>query len=177
MRLFRLLLAASLTLPAFAVAQKAPSAPNAAGAVTAAKPDSKMTFKILKANVANITAPSEKERWQANKDAWEVELSQNGRIRKVELGKMLGALDRIKANVSRIRGGSEKERWQANIALWELYLSHEGVTLGRADQAAAKVALETMRSNVSQIRSPVEKQRWLANRDLWEATLDVSGAK
>jgi hypothetical protein len=168
MKFVKLLLAASLTLPAFAVAQKAP---------TAAKPDAKMTFNILKANVANITAPSEKERWQANKDAWEVELSQTGPVRKVELGKMMGALDRIKANVWKLRGGSEKERWQANIALWELYLSHQGGALGRADFASAKAALETMRANVAQIRSPVEKQRWLANRDLWEATLDVQGAK
>ena len=168
MKCLRLLLAASLTIPTFAVAQKAP---------TAAKPDPKMTFSILKANVATITAPSEKERWQANKDAWELELAQSGRIRKVELGKMLGALDRIKANVSRLRGGSEKERWQANIALWQLYLSHEGGALGRVDIAAAKTALETMRANVSQIKSPVERQRWSANRDLWEATLDVPGMR
>ncbi|HEX7546748.1 MAG TPA: hypothetical protein VF368_08465 [Gemmatimonadaceae bacterium] len=168
MKFFTLLLAASLTVPTLAVTQNAPNA---------AKPDPKMTFGILKANVANITAPSEKERWQANKDAWEVEISQTGRIRKVELGKMMGSLDRIKANVSKLRGGSEKERWQANIALWQLYLTHEGGALGRADIAAAKAALETMKSNVAQIRSPVERQRWVANRDLWEATLDVPGMK
>jgi hypothetical protein len=168
MKYLRLLLAASLIIPALAVAQKAP---------VAAKPDPKSTFNTLKANVANITAPSEKERWQANKDAWEVELSQTGRPRKIELGKMMGALDRIKANVTRLRGGSEKERWQANIALWQLYLSHEGGALGKADIAAAREALGTMRANVAQIRSPVEKQRWLANRDLWEATLDVPGTR
>src|ERR1019366_1864946 len=55
MRLFRLLLAASLTVPTFAVAQKAA---NAANAANAAKSDPKMTFSVLKANVANITAPS-----------------------------------------------------------------------------------------------------------------------
>lgn len=171
MRSFRLLLAASLMVPALALAQ---SAVNAVGAT---KPDPKMTFSVLKANVANITAPSEKERWTANRDAWEVELSQTGRIRKIELGKMLGSLDRIKANVSRLRGGSEKERWQANIELWQLYLSHEGGALGKADIAAAKAALETMKANVAQIRSPVEKQRWVANRDLWQATLVVPGTK
>jgi hypothetical protein len=174
MEFFKLVLAASLAVPTFAVAQKAA---NAANAVTAAKPDAKLTFNILKANVAKITAPSEKERWQANKDAWEVEIAQTGRIRKVELGKMMGALDRIKANVFRLRGGSEKERWQANIALWELYLSHEGEALSRADKATAKTALETMKANVAQIKSPVEKQRWSANRDLWEATLEVAGQK
>ena len=166
MNFSRLLIAASLIAPTFAVAQKASNP---------ARPDPRTTFSILKSNVAKITAPSEKERWSANKDAWEIELSQTGHVRKVELGKMMGSLDRIKANVTRLRGGSEKERWQANIALWELYLSHEGGALGRADIAAAKEALETMRANVAQIRSPVEKQRWAANRDLWQATLDVPG--
>jgi hypothetical protein len=174
MRFFGLLLAASLAVPTLAVAQKPAKAANAP---MATKPDPKSTFNVLKANVARITAPSEKERWQANKDAWEVELSQTGHIRKIELGKMMGALDRIKANVTRLRGGSEKERWQANIALWELYLSHEGDALGRADKAAAKTALETMKANVAQIKSPVERQRWSANRDLWEVTLDVPGMK
>ena len=152
MRFLRLLLATSLTVPALALAQHAQNAANAAKpahAANAAKPDPKLSFNILKANVANITAPSEKERWTANRDAWAVELSQTGRIRKIELGKMMGSLDRIKANVSRLRGGSEKERWQANIALWQLYLSHEGGALGKADIAAAKEALETMKANVA----------------------------
>src|ERR1039457_834166 len=136
-----LLLAAAFTVPVFAPTQGTPRQ---------AKPDPKATFNVLKANVAKITAPMEKERWQANKDAWEIEVAQTGPVRKVELGKMLGAVDRIKANVAKIRAGSEKERWQANIDLWTLFLSRSG-TFEKTDLTTASAALETMKANVAAI--------------------------
>jgi hypothetical protein len=167
MKFSKLLVAAAFVVPAFAVAQSTPKQ---------AKPDPKTTFSVLKANVAKITAPAEKERWQANKDAWEVEVAQTGKVRKVELGKMLGAIDRIKANVAKIRAGSEKERWQANIDLWDLFLSRAGA-FEKTDLTTASAALETMKANVAAISAPVERERWQANRDLWQAALDRASTK
>ena len=167
MKFSKMFLAAAFAVPAFALTQGTPSR---------AKPDPKATFSVLKANVAKITAPSEKERWQANKDAWELEVAQTGPVKKIELGKMLGAVDRIRTNVAKIRGGSEKERWQSNIDLWTLFLSRSG-TFQKADLATANAALETMKSNVAAISAPVERERWMANRDLWQALLERASTK
>lgn len=167
MKFSKLLLAASFAIPALAIAQ---------ATATQSKPDVKAAFGILDANVSKITAPMEKERWTANREAWEVEVSKTGKIQKVELGKIMESLDRMKANVAKIRGGSEKERWQANIELWQLFVSNSGA-MNRADAAAVTASLDKMTYNVDDIKAPVEKQRWMANRDLWQATIQRAGTR
>src|SRR5579871_1387371 len=167
MKFSKIAVAALVALPAIVLAQAAP---------TQAKPDMKATFSVMKENVAKITLPSEKIRWEANKDAWEVEVAANGKLQPVDLGKVTAALDKIKDNVSKIRAGGEKERWQANIDLWQLLVSHQGV-LGKADLATAAECLKTIKSNVADITSATEKERWQANRDLWQVMLDRAGTK
>lgn len=151
-----------LVAPALVIAQEAPGR---------AKVDLPATFTVMNANVEKITAPSEQERWRANRDAWEVEVAQTGKVSPTDIGRMVAALDRIKANVERIRAGAEKQRWQANIDLWDLFLRRGGA-FGRADLRSADAMLATMTSNVAEITKAEEKQRWQANRDLWQAMLD-----
>src|ERR1019366_8782101 len=67
----------------------------AQGTASQPKPDVKATFSVMKANVAKITAPSEKERWEPNKDAWEVAVAQTGKLQTLDLGKISAALDKI----------------------------------------------------------------------------------
>lgn len=167
MKFSKLLLAASFVLPALALAQ---------ATATQSKPDMKASFGVLDANVAKITAPMEKERWTANREAWEVEVTKAGKLQKVDLGKIMESLDRMKANVEKIRGGSEKERWQANIELWQLYVSHAGA-LGKADAASVTASFDKMKYNVENIKAPVERERWQANRDLWLAMIERTGTK
>ena len=165
MRFLKLSIAALVAVPALALAQGNPAQ---------AKPDMKTTFGVMKSNVDKITLPSEKVRWEANKDAWEVEVAQHGKVQPADLGKISAAVDKIVENVSKIRGGGEKERWQANIELWQLLISHQGI-LGKAELAAATASLQTMKANVADITSAMEKERWQANRDLWQAMLDRAG--
>ena len=128
MRFCKLMLGVLFAVPALAQ-----------GTASQAKPDVKATFSIMKANVAKITAPSEKERWEPNKDAWEVEVAQTGKLQKLDLGRISAALDKIKANIEKIRAGSEKERWQANIDLWQLFVAREGA-FGRGDMEIGRAS-------------------------------------
>lgn len=99
MKYRKLLLAAFLAAPAIAVAQTTPAQSH---------PDAKAAFGVLQANVAKITAPMEKDRWQANRDAWQVEVSKAGKLQKIEVGEIMASLERMKANIAKIRAGSER---------------------------------------------------------------------
>jgi hypothetical protein len=167
MKLSKLVLAAAIAMPAFAGAQ---------GASPQAKPDMKVTFAVMKANVAKISDAGEKERWLANKNAWDVAVSQTGKVQAADLAKVSTALGAMKTNVAKITEATEKERWQANVDLWQLFDSRGG-SLSKADLPAANASLEKIKANVARITAAAEKERWQADRDLWQIVIDRVPAK
>jgi len=167
MKRMRLWIAAMLVLPALARPQGAPVQP---------RPDMNASFAAMKANVAKIVDPAEKERWQANVDAWQIEIAQTGAITKAKNDKLAASLRKIRRNVARVADPAEKERWQANIGLWQLLISHKGL-LAKSDLATAKAFVETISNNVAKVTEPGEKERWTANRDMWQGLLDRSAVR
>ena len=87
------------------------------------------SLDTIKTNVAQISGTAEaaeKERWQANRDLWEMYLEQVGKIPKAaDLDEMNASFNIMKANVAKITNAAEKVRWQANRILWQSVLDQK----------------------------------------------------
>lgn len=134
-------------------------------------PDMKTSFGVMNANVAKITAAAEKERWQANADAWRLDLARAGTLPSSDLDKLSKLVATMKANVAKVTDPAEKERWQANIELWQLLVRGKGA-FGKSEMTAANTHLATIKTNVAKITDAAERERWQANRDMWQAIVD-----
>lgn len=118
----------------------------------------------MKANVAKVMDPGEKERWNANIDLWTMKLAMKG-MPSMDMTKMKAPMDTMKANVSKITEAGEKERWQMNCDLWEKWMAE------KPDTAKMKESLADFKTKVAGIKDVAEKERWQMNYDLWESAL------
>ena len=158
--LFAAIIAASVVMSALQAAPKQ-SAPTA-----------KASFDTMQANVAKITDPAEKERWQANTAMWQTKIGHTGKLDPADLAKMQSSFDTMKANVAKIADPAEKERWQANTAMWQVVLG-QGAMLTPSELSTLNASLTTMKANVAKITEASEKARWQANRDLWQSVVSA----
>lgn len=133
-------------------------------------PTAKASFDTMQANVAKITNPAEKERWQANTSMWQSKIGHPGKLDPADLTKLQSSFDTMKTNVAKITDPAEKERWQANTAMWQVVLG-QGATLTPAELGTLNASLATMKANVAKISEAPEKARWQANRDLWQSVI------
>lgn len=160
-----LIVAALLLTPVAAlIAARTEPSPRQAGSTTSS------SFDTMAANVAQITEPAEKQRWQANTDLWRMRLGEPGTLNAAELSKMKPLLDTMTANVSKVTEPGEKVRWQANCDLWQLELASSN-PMSKTDLDRAKASLAHMKTNVAAIKAGAEKARWQANLDLWTARI------
>ena len=167
MKLELIVAAVLSTAPVMTSAQVPP--PKAAQATT------KAVVERMKTNVAKIAEPSEKDRWQANLELWQLETALTGAATTADLDRMKPLVDRIAANVAKITQPAEKERWQANLDLWTI-ASRSAAKVPNDDRAKLTAAFERMKANVAKIADPAEKDRWEANRELWRTQLTKLGA-
>ena len=139
---------------------------------TPARPAQTTTALVerIKTNVAKITEPTEKDRWEANLELWQLKSGLTAAATKADLDRMKVLVDRISANVARITTPAEKERWQANLDMWKI-VSKYADKLPKDDVAKVKASFERMKTNVARIPNPQERERWEANRDLWREHL------
>ena len=145
--------------PIVASAQATPRQPAQASALV----------EQMKTNVAKIAEPTEKDRWQANLELWQLKTGLTGAATKADLDRMNLLVDRVSANVAKITAPAEKGRWQANLDMWKMVARAD--KMSKADVAKAKTLFDAMKDNVAKISDPNEKDRWQANRDLWRAQL------
>lgn len=138
---------------------------NLVPAATPAGPDTTAMLAKIKANVAKIADPQEKERWMCNIDLWDAALAGK------PMAGLQSSVEKMKANVAKITAGlPEKDRWQANINLWQTYLADAGKA-SPADTAKMKAALDGVKAKIASIADASEKERWQSNIDLWAAKL------
>lgn len=161
MKLQHMVAAVLAAAPILASAQATPAKPAQTTSALVAR---------IKTNVAQITEPTEKDRWQANLELWQLATGLTGPATKADLDRMKLLVDRIFANTARITDPAEKGRWQANVDMWKIVSTYAG-QVPKEDLAKAKASFARMKANVATITAAKEKERWQANRDLWRAQL------
>jgi len=124
-----------------------------------------LPLERMKANVAAIHEPGEKERWEANLLLWKFVMADGTPYFK-EVPAVKFALETMAKNVGAITELPEKERWELNLELWRMKLEVPATT-----RAKMTGLLDRMEANVMKIVFVPERERWLANRDLWEFAL------
>jgi hypothetical protein len=177
----------ALLIPAAAMTQVAPPA----------TPSIKARLDLMESNVARISVPAEKERWNANLSMWKIVFAKPGSLPAADVQLLESSLQTIRGNVAKVASRAERERWQANIRLWQMFVH---MRLSQSEQPAAAMpcmaeagmpmsgmqgmlsmapgvrlaadaAYGRMKLNVARISEPGERERWSANSDLWEAVL------
>jgi hypothetical protein len=131
----------------------------------------KASVDQISANIANVTEPTEKERWQANVQMWSRMVAHLGSTTKVDIDQMTADLNAIKANVARITDADERERWQANVDLWQAVLALKEKAL-RDDVDKIDALRIAMHANVRKLPVSAEKERWTANQLLWQSMVE-----
>jgi hypothetical protein len=179
---------AAVFMPALSMAQVAP----------AATPSTKAVLEQMQANVSQITAPGEKERWNVNLSMWKLVFAKPGKLATANVDTLRASLRTLRTNVNAIVGAAEKERWTANLRLWQAFASgnamapmmNEPCCAGAMPMASMPMAGRQMGAmpanrmrqgtdaafgrmtlNVAKISEPQEKERWQANCELWTAIL------
>ncbi len=122
-------------------------------------------------NIAAVTEPAEKERWQANARMWNRMVAQVGSSTKADVDQMTADLNVIKANVAQITAEDERERWQANLDLWQALLALNEKAV-REDVQKIDSLRMVMFGNVRKLPVCAEKERWTANQVLWQAMVE-----
>lgn len=116
MRMSSVVIAAVL-MPVMAMAQVAPPA----------TPGTKAVLERMQANISQITAPAEKERWNANLSMWNVVFAKPGKLATADVGALRASLKTMRTNVNAITRSAEKERWMANLRLWQAFVGGAGM--------------------------------------------------
>lgn len=143
-------LMAALLIPVIAMAQATPIAPSVQAA-----------FDRMEKNVAQIGVPGEKDRWNANVEAWRIVLHSPEQLSKEETASINTHIKTMKSTLVHVKAPGERERWMANIELWQSFLKSGS----NAKELKAQLAL--MKKNVDKIALAGERNRWEANCDLW----------
>src|SRR4026207_1927267 len=80
------------------------------------------------ANIAKVTAPAERDRWQANVELWTVATRVKLDFRAGDDIKLRGPFERMKLNVAAITEPGEQARWTANRDLWQVMVNRASAT-------------------------------------------------
>jgi hypothetical protein len=126
----------------------------------------------MKANVAQIPASAEKDRWLANTDLWQFMINYQGNPPIWQLGLLKSHFHEMQANVAGINEPEEKERWLSNMYLWEVTIRHLEGDPNPRFFGQLRGYFARMQTNVARIVEPSEKERWQVNVDVWKIMIE-----
>jgi hypothetical protein len=126
----------------------------------------------MRANVTQIAASAERDRWQTNTDMWQIVISHPDGLSNVELELLRTDLHSMETNESAITEPNEHDRWHANVLMWTVMIGHMANLNYVRYLDQLKSFFDRMETNVADISEPSEKERWQANIGIWQLMLD-----